>query len=338
MKKLILIFWISFCSVFASAQTGKDNLSQTPDLQAAQKISLEVVKLFKEKKFEEALPLAERVVTIRENAQGKNHVQVAQAYRNLGYIQLQRDKRKEAQSAFEKALGIYETNQSLSVQDERTFAEMLEAVALYEALNGDFLGAEKKFNRAVELREKVNGKDALETANAMLQLSQIYQVKGDYEKAAPLLLRALDIKTAKLGKENDQTIEIYDNTFCTLTKLERADEAAQLRNKFYPKKPAEPQTGGKDTIINGGVVNGKALNLVNPGYPYEARIKNVSGAVNVQVKIDETGKVIYACAVSGAKELQRASEISAYQSKFSPTRFNGQLIKVTGIIVYNFIR
>ncbi len=48
MKKFVLIFFITFSFLSVSAQTGKDNLTESSDLQEAQKIGLEVVKLFNE--------------------------------------------------------------------------------------------------------------------------------------------------------------------------------------------------------------------------------------------------------------------------------------------------
>lgn len=333
MKILILYILISFAVVCVSAQTSQ----LTPALQEAQKISAEVVKLFQQRKYDEALPLAERAISIRENELGKNHVSVAQAWRNLAYIQLRREKRKEAERAFENALEIYEKDQPLSTADEKAFAEMLEAVAVYEAMNGDVIKAEKRFLRAVELREKANGKEeSAETANSLLKLAQIYQLKGEYDKAAPLLLRALDNKTKKSGKLDEQADEIYSNAYCALTKLNREEERTQLRERFYPKKEESDVENQKKTI-NSGVVNGKALSLPAPPYPPEARQKRASGAVNVSVKIDETGKVVFACAISGAKELHRASEAAAYQSKFRPTTLQGKPVIVTGVIVYNFL-
>ena len=89
--------------------------------------------------------------------------------------------------------------------------------------------------------------------------------------------------------------------------------------------------------ISAGVVNGKALNLVKPAYPAVARQANAEGAVNVQITIDEEGNVVSAEAVSGHPLLRDAAREAALQSKFKPTVLNGQAVKVTGIIVYNFV-
>lgn len=92
--------------------------------------------------------------------------------------------------------------------------------------------------------------------------------------------------------------------------------------------------GGR--VISGGVLNGKAVNLVKPAYPPAARAVAASGTVNVQVVIDEEGKVIAATAVSGHPLLKQAAEQAARESTFSATSLSGQKVKVTGIIVYNF--
>jgi TonB family protein len=90
-------------------------------------------------------------------------------------------------------------------------------------------------------------------------------------------------------------------------------------------------------VVSGGVVNSKATNLVKPTYPQAARAVRASGAVNVQVTISENGSVISASAVSGHPLLRAAAEQAARSSKFSPTLLSGQPVKVTGVIVYNFV-
>jgi len=89
--------------------------------------------------------------------------------------------------------------------------------------------------------------------------------------------------------------------------------------------------------IMGGILNGKATNLVKPPYPAEAKAVRAEGAVNVQVTIDEEGNIISATAVSGHPLLRASAVQAARASKFSPTTLQGQPVKVTGIIVYNFV-
>ncbi len=332
-----------FLSIVLCFLIGLKVSAQTPPISPgtteALKLSAEVVTLFQQKKYDEALPLAQKVIEIRVRESGKNHLVVGQAWRNLAYLQQRRGKANEAETAFENALDIYEVNQPLAAADEKMFAELLDVVATYQANDGSFEKAEKKLQRALELQEKFYGRNALEASNALLKLAQIYQLKLEYDKASPLFLRALDIKINKLGGTNDETRYVYSNAYCSLTKSGQAEQATQLREKIYPKElNAAAQTSKNPRIINGGVINGKALELRKPVYPAEAKAKNVSGTVKVQVTIDETGKVIFACATDGPKELQRSSEIAAYNSRFAPTTLEGKLVQVTGVIVYSYVR
>ena len=96
-----------------------------------------------------------------------------------------------------------------------------------------------------------------------------------------------------------------------------------------PPKPSKP--------ISKGVVNGSAINLPKPPYPAAARAVRASGAVNVQVLIDENGGVVSANAVSGHPLLRQAAEQAARGARFKPTLLSGQPVKVNGVIVYNFV-
>lgn len=103
-----------------------------------------------------------------------------------------------------------------------------------------------------------------------------------------------------------------------------------------PKPTPAPRPEAQKTI-SAGVLNGKATNLVRPPYPPAAKAVRASGTVNVQVTVDEDGNVISASAVSGHPLLRQSAESAARSSKFQPTTLSGQRVKVTGIIVYNFI-
>ncbi len=68
-----------------------------------------------------------------------------------------------------------------------------------------------------------------------------------------------------------------------------------------------------------------------------ARENRDQGQVRVQIVIDEFGRVIKAEAVSGPPTLRAAAVSAAFKSRFTPTRLMGQPVKVSGVIIYNFI-
>jgi len=99
-----------------------------------------------------------------------------------------------------------------------------------------------------------------------------------------------------------------------------------------PPKPTPPKAP-----ISGGVMNGKAVRLVQPPYPSIARSARASGQVRVQIVIDENGNVISAAPMSGHPLLQGAAVSAARSSKFTPTKLSGMPVKVSGVIIYNFV-
>jgi TonB family protein len=102
-----------------------------------------------------------------------------------------------------------------------------------------------------------------------------------------------------------------------------------------PDRGGEPKPLPK--VISGGVINGKAISLPKPPYPPAARAVRASGAVSVQVLVDENGNVVSANAVSGHPLLRAAATQAARGAKFSPTMLSGQPVKVSGVIMYNFV-
>lgn len=107
------------------------------------------------------------------------------------------------------------------------------------------------------------------------------------------------------------------------------------------KKVVVAEVKPKDAVkkdVSLGVINGKASNLPKPAFPAAAKAVGANGAVSVQVSIDENGNVTSAKAVSGHPLLRAASENAARNAKFTQTFLSGQPVKVTGVIVYNFIK
>jgi TonB family protein len=104
-----------------------------------------------------------------------------------------------------------------------------------------------------------------------------------------------------------------------------------------PKSEAAPAKPGERAPISGGVLNGKALVLPQPEYPAIAAQAKAAGTVTVQILIDETGVVANAHAISGHPLLQAAAVAAARQARFSPTSLMGEPVKVSGVLMYNFV-
>jgi len=130
--------------------------------------------------------------------------------------------------------------------------------------------------------------------------------------------------------------------------IQKAEEERRKREISGPTPPYSypqptpyqlpaPSNLPKGKTISGGVLNGKATDLPKPPYPSAARAVRASGAVNVKVTVDENGSVVSASAISGHPLLRASAEQAARSAKFSPQILGGKPVKVSGIIVYNFV-
>ena len=100
-----------------------------------------------------------------------------------------------------------------------------------------------------------------------------------------------------------------------------------------PKKSVTPLKA----VVLGDKLKSKIVRNPQPKLPDAARNAKVSGPVKVELTVDENGRVTSAKAVSGNPLLHKAAEESARTARFTPTKLNGQPVKVTGVIQYNFV-
>jgi TonB family protein len=106
-----------------------------------------------------------------------------------------------------------------------------------------------------------------------------------------------------------------------------------------PQPQQQPETSAQTDArppIEGGMLNSKAIQLPAPKYPAEAKKVHAAGQVQVQVLVDETGKVISAEALFGPESLRQAAVDAARLARFKPSIVNGVAVKVSGILTYEF--
>lgn len=98
--------------------------------------------------------------------------------------------------------------------------------------------------------------------------------------------------------------------------------------------PVKPPTTLKVSL---GVLKASAITLPPPAYPPLGRQIRAQGPVNVQILVDEQGRVLTAQAVSGHPLLLSAAREAALRARFTPTKLSGVPVKAQGLITYNFV-
>ncbi|HEX9000003.1 MAG TPA: energy transducer TonB [Blastocatellia bacterium] len=93
----------------------------------------------------------------------------------------------------------------------------------------------------------------------------------------------------------------------------------------------------KKIIVSPGVLESAAIKKVQPAYPPIAKATRASGAVQVQIEVNQEGRVTEAKVLSGHPLLRQAALEAAQQWKFKPTNIdNGRTLKVQGVLTFNF--
>lgn len=145
----------------------------------------------------------------------------------------------------------------------------------------------------------------------------------------------------QIGKQDADPIGSGRNTTGTTQSIGGPNlQPANVDPEPEPEPPVrrEPPVTKPGPPRSIGVVNSRATSLPKPQYSAAAIAMHAQGRVDVQVVIDETGKVISASAVSGHPMLRTSAEQAARNARFTPTLLSNVPIKVTGVITYNFTR
>jgi TonB family protein len=312
----------------AHGLTQENSATQSAELAEADRLNQTVVQLHKDGKDDEALPLAERVLEIRERLLGTDHKQVVFALFNLGELNFAKRKYETAEPFYKRALTILE--KTPGANDAFT-GKILRALGLLRVLDRDFGKGEDFYKRALEVNEKAFGAESMEVARALLSLAELYRLLNRYMKAETVFLRLLAIEQKVLPPDDDELKQAQGRYTCLLYESDKIKEA-----DAYQKRLAEEHKTPA-TLISDQIINGKAISLPRPEYPSDAIRARAQGVVIVKVTIDEAGKVIQAQATCGSPYLRKASEEAAAKARFSPTFKDGQPVKVTGIITYRFM-
>jgi CHAT domain-containing protein/tetratricopeptide (TPR) repeat protein len=114
---------------------------------------------------------------------------------------------------FREAIPLAErlvTKQPRGLDDSQSAASINLLALLYKS-TGEYAKAEPLYKEALEIRQKVLGREHPDTAQSLNNLALLYQAMGDYAKAEPLLTEALEIRQKVLGREHPDTAQCLNN-------------------------------------------------------------------------------------------------------------------------------
>jgi len=320
MRTLTLLL---FVSLFFS-----QSAQEAPELAEATEMLKSVAKLFKESKFDEALPLAKGALEIRERLLPRTDPRVANALSYLGDVYMANRAYDNARKTFERLLQLQE--ELVGPTDVR-LANTTDRLALLYYDDSKLAKAEEFYQRSLALREKAFGPEDVQVAHSLYALGQFYRLRRDYDSALKSYKRSLLI----YGRAGKVTSAEFQRASTGLSCLGYESENTVAISK---ELDAIQQQFAVSLPPPAKILNGYAVYIAKPEYPPAARERKLSGTIVVQVEIDEKGKVISANDMcQGPPYLSESSVKAALQSRFAPTKVSGVPVKTKGVLRFNFV-
>jgi Ca-activated chloride channel family protein len=206
----------------------------------------------------------------------------------------------------------------------RLLTQFTSFVAVEERIVTDG-GQPRKIEVPVEIpegvsREGVFGSETVNVSSNAVTVSQIQALPVNSRQFGSLM-------TVTAGRRNDRkrTRNITTNSIANVSKVELSKKDD---NELITIDGAESDS----PIILQGI---KAVTLPKPEQPQNVK---ADSAINVEVTLDASGKVVSAKAISGDKSFYLTTETAAKNAKFELPKVPFEIAKVTGAIVYNFAK
>ncbi|MDO8724034.1 MAG: tetratricopeptide repeat protein [Syntrophales bacterium] len=245
MTKGLFIISILVVVLLAGATAWSDEYT----LQKAKELNQEVMRLYQQGRYAEAIPYAEKALTIREKALGPMHPDTATSLNNLAGLYQDMGAYDKAESLYRRSLAIKE--KILGPEHPDTASSLNNLASLYNNM-GTYDKAEPLYRRALAIYEKAVGPEHPDTALAMNNLALLYFDMGAYDKAVPLYLRSLAITEKVLGLEHPDTATSLNNLaglYRTMGAYGKA-EPLYLRSLVIYEKALGPEHPDTATSLN----------------------------------------------------------------------------------------
>ena len=177
-------------------------------LDEAARLDKAVDTLYAKGKFQNAIPLAQQSLALREKVLEPRYTEVAISLNNLARLYQAQGAYERAEPPFVRALDIREKALGLMHPDVAKSLNNLGALYLDE---GAYSKAEPLFVRALDITEKASGPMHLDVAQSLHNLALLHWYQGAYGKAEPLYVSALDIREKALGPMHPDVAQSLHN-------------------------------------------------------------------------------------------------------------------------------
>ncbi len=201
-NKLSLACLIGISLFFMSPQFGEAVTEQEAELQS------EIMAFYESAQYKKALPFALKMLELKKDIYGVEHLEVATILNNIGDIHFKDKNYSDAEVNYLRALKL---SQKLLGTDHLQVALNMHSLGDVYRESGVFSRSEKFYQLAIRIRENALGADDQYVANSLNNLAELYKNEKLYKKAEPLYLRSLKIYEGALEPGHRHTAIVLNN-------------------------------------------------------------------------------------------------------------------------------
>ncbi len=170
-----------------------------PQLELAATYDNQVIQYYQQGRFEQALPLAEKVLKIRTEVLGEKHAYTLMSLNNLAMLYQNLGRLSEALPLFETGYRL--SKDTLGEKHRQTLTGLNNLALCYNNL-GRLKEALPLLETGYRLRQEVLGKKHPDTLTTLNNLALVYQNLGHLNKALPLFEKSYRLRAEVLGEKH----------------------------------------------------------------------------------------------------------------------------------------
>jgi non-specific serine/threonine protein kinase/serine/threonine-protein kinase len=149
--------------------------------------------------FDQAAPLLERSLRLRENHLGDDDAAVGDSCVSLGWLEYWKADYPEARALFQRAVGVFE--QALGA-DHWAVSSSLGMLGTVCARTGDYEAAQMAFERSLEILRRTGREDEPVVATTTIAYAVMLMDLGKHDLAEPFLEQALALTESTFGPDH----------------------------------------------------------------------------------------------------------------------------------------
>ncbi|MDB9492181.1 tetratricopeptide repeat protein [Dolichospermum circinale CS-534/05] len=211
--------------------------TQSEELAEAEKLDQQIIQFYEQGKYNEAIPLAERVLAMRKRLLGVEHLDVADSLNNLAELYYSQVRYKEVETYYIQAL---EMRKRLFQADHADIADSLNNLAFLYYSQARYKEAETYYIQALEMRKRLFKGDHADIATNLNNLAGLWESQARYKVAETYYIQALEM-TKRLFQADHSDIATSLNNLALLYQRQGRDaevethyvQALEMRKRLF---------------------------------------------------------------------------------------------------------